>query len=488
MKKLFIFALSLFAALFSRAQWDPDVRLTKDYASSEISFSSQWGVAACGHFVHVVWFDNREGTYEIYYKRSTDDGISWDDDIQLTFNAAISEWPSIAVFDSLVHIVWVDNRDGKFEVYYNRSIDGGENWGTDVQLTNNSGNIRYFYPSIAASGAFVGVAWDDNRDGNMEIYYKGSTDGGINWGSETRLTTNTCASEWPSIAVSGLNVHVIWFDFRDENNEIYYKRSTDGGSNWETDTRLTYDIAVSYTGSIAVSDSDIHVVWYDDRDVNREIYYKRSTDSGSTWEWDERLTNNSAASCFPTVAACDSIVHIVWWDYRDGNAEIYYKCSTDAGSKWGTDTRLTDNYADSYRASLAVSDSIVHVVWQDSRDGNDEIYYKRNPTGGVFVGLENELLSNSGEQISIYPNPASRQLTVGRLDGWTVGQLDNWTIGQLAVNLSIVDLYGREIKEFQGISSFPYTMDISDLRNGLYFLRVTGEDGKSGSAKFLKIA
>jgi hypothetical protein len=86
--------------------------------------------------------------------------------------------------------------------------------------------------------------------------------------------------------------------------------------------------------------------------------------------------------------------------------------------------------------------------------------------------------------------------TVGQLDSWTVGQLDNWTVEgrqlavggrRSAVRISIVDLYGREITEFKNISSIPCQLDISDLRNGVYFLRVINAEGKSGSMKFFKI-
>jgi len=55
--------------------------------------------------------------------------------------------------------------------------------------------------------------------------------------------------------------------------------------------------------------------------------------------------------------------------------------SLNAGLNWGTDTRLTNNPATSWFPSVSVSGASVHVVWQDNRDGNYEIYYKRNPTG-----------------------------------------------------------------------------------------------------------
>ena len=62
---------------------------------------------------------------------------------------------------------------------------------------------------------FVHVVWQDERDGNSEIYYKRSTDGGVSWGSDIRLTNNTSYSEGACVSVSGQIVYVVWFDYRD---------------------------------------------------------------------------------------------------------------------------------------------------------------------------------------------------------------------------------------------------------------------------------
>src|SRR5262245_115166 len=117
---------------------------------------------------------------------------------------------------------------------------------------------------------------------------------------------------------------------------------------WQPDVRLTNDVAFSSTTlnngrSIAAAGNTLHVTWFDERDGNREIYYKRSIDAGLNWSADTRLTNNPAISMFPAIAASSSVVHVVWEEYRDGNAEIYYKRSTDAGATWEPDVRLTLN-------------------------------------------------------------------------------------------------------------------------------------------------
>ena len=153
-------------------------------------------------------------------------------------------------------------------------------WKPDVRLTNYPA-ISYTGKSrcIAANGNVVHVVWYDRRNSaNGDIYYKRSTDAGISWSADIRLTNDSASSEMPSLSVSGQFVHVVWHDHRDGNWKIYYKRSTDAGLSWGNDTRMTYDSTLSAMPSISVSGQFVHVVWYDERDGNDEIYYKRSTD------------------------------------------------------------------------------------------------------------------------------------------------------------------------------------------------------------------
>jgi len=464
---LFLILNSQFLILNCFAQWQPDVRLTNDPAASYTSPNNAWCIAANGDLVHVVWLDERDGNFEIYYKRSTDGGSSWGPDTRLTNNTASSDYPSVSVSGSVVHIVWRDNRDGNAEIYYNRSTDGGVSWGADTRLTNAPAESHT--PSVSLSGQVVHVVWEDNRDGNREIYYKRSTDAGVSWSADTRLTNNSAASYSPSASVSGSVVHVVWYDNRDgvNNYEIYYKRSTDAGVSWSADTRLTNNSAASYSPSVSVSGSVVHVVWFDSRDGNLEIYYKRSTDGGVSWGADARLTNNTAVSGNPSVSVSGSVIHVVWNDNRDGNPEMYYKRSTDGGVSWEADTRLTNNTADSQNPSVSVSGLAVHVVWFDYRNGNGEIYYKRDPTGNP-VGIIN-INSELPKEFSLsqnYPNPFNPTTKI------------KFQIPKSGfVNMIVYDILGREmailVNEEMSPGIYEIDWDASNYPSGVYYYQLT---------------
>ena len=466
MKKLFtIFALLV--AMNAGAQWQTDVRLTNNLATSEFP-----SIAVSGSALHVLWHDNRDGNYEIYYKRSTDAGINWGADIRLTNSTGSSQYPSVTVSGQFVHAVWMDVRDGNREIYYKRSSDGGSNWGADVRLTTNTSISQE--PSVSASGTLVHVVWEDYRDGNYEIYYKRSTDGGVNWGADTRLTNSANYSSLSSVSVSGTNVHVAWIDERDGNSEVYYKRSTDDGVNWGTDTRLTNSIYYSSLPSISVSGMNLHIAWEDKRDGgNAEIYHKKSTDGGTSWGADTRLTNNPANSESPSISVSGSIVHIVWFDERDGNTEIYNKRSIDGGVNWGTDTRLTNSIQYSAFPCVAVSGTIVHVVWEDTRDADYEIYYKRDPTGNPnkIENVSTEIPSAYSLSQN-YPNPFNPTTNIK----FSIINSGN-------VKLVVFDIMGREVQTLvnESLQSGTYeaTFDGSMLNSGVYFYHLTAGDFKA---------
>jgi hypothetical protein len=355
------------------AGWTAAKRLTWTVAES---MKPAVAVGPSG-YVHVVWYDKATGNNEVYYKKSTDGGSTWSKSTRFTLSED-SRDPDIAIDSGgNLYVVWARLIDGHFEIYYRGSTDEGTTWLAGRRLTWNSGDSMT--PVIAVdSNGNPHLAWYDYTPGNYEIYYRKSTDGGASWLASTRLTW-TSANSYELAIANDLsdNPHVVWYEDTPAGNyEIYYKRSTDGGTSWSTAKRLTWTSTDSQYPVIAVDTSGyLYVAWHEYMPGNSELYCKKSEDGGATWSG-KRLTWTSGYSSFPDMATDSSgSLHIVWDDSTPGNHEIYYRMTSDGGNSWSTQ-RLTWTAGFSTFPDIAVDSSgNAHVVWHDDTPGNSEIYY-----------------------------------------------------------------------------------------------------------------
>jgi hypothetical protein len=258
-------------------------------------------------------------------------------------------------------------------------------WTPAKRLTWTSGSSQN--PTIAADSlGNVHVVWNDDTPGNNEIYHKKSTNGGTNWGTAKRLTWTSGQSFCPVDAVDSSGIlHIVWSENTVGTSEIYYGKTADGGVTWTANKRLTWNSGISWRPDIAVGPFDsLHVAWSDSTPGNAEIYYKKSSDGGVTWLAGKRLTWTSGSSYLPdlTVDSAGNL-HLVWSDETPGATEIFYKKSTNDGVTWTSSKRLTWTSGSSWGPDIAVDTSgNLHVVWGDDTPGNYAVYYKKSTNGG----------------------------------------------------------------------------------------------------------
>jgi hypothetical protein len=369
------FSDSNFTITSGAAVWTASQRLTWNSGSSARPTAA---VDASGN-LHLVWSDNSPGNYEIYYKKST--GTGWATAKRLTSTSGPSQCPTIAVSSSgALHAVYWDETGGNAEVYYLRSTDGGTTWAAARRLTWTAGPSNYPSLAVDSSGA-VHAVWQDNTPGSYEIYYRKSADGGATWGMATRLTWNLGSSTRPAIAVNASgHIHLVWQDDTPGKAEIYSKKSTDGGTTWTANKRLTWTSGASTSPSLSIDSSgNLHVAWQDDTPGNNEIYYSRSTDGGSSWTTAKRLTWTTGTSQEPSLGIDSSgKIELVWAEDVSGNFEVYHKESTDGGVTWSTTKNLSATSGISNSPVIkAGSSGSLHVFWSDGTPGNAEIYYRR---------------------------------------------------------------------------------------------------------------
>lgn len=464
--RVMLIILSLLSLSFEVfGQWQTETRLTNDPSNS---FGGQVkSIAVYGNNIHVVWQDHRDGDAEVYYKRSTNSGASWSSDQRLSPLNYYSGAPTIAINQSTIHVFWTDQRIAALDIYYVRSTDNGTTWQPEIRITTDPMDSQY--PAVSVSGNNIYLCWEDNRDNsNREIYFKRSTNSGLNWSIDVRITTDTSASDDVTVSSFGQNVHAAW-ESGTGNSEIYYKNSTNGGISWSADQRLTNDPAVSFYPEISQSGQNINLFWSDTRDGNSEIYFKRSTDGGIVWTADTRLTNAANNSIVPNAVSFGQLIAVVWSDLRNNFYKIYYKTSTNGGLNWSSDLLISpvSNSGSAVNSSIDVSDSSAHVVWEDSRHGSPEIYYRKNifsfPVG--IITVTNEI--PSGYSLSQnYPNPFNPVTNF------------EFTIADFGlVNLTIYDVLGRAVETLVNNELNPGTykaeLDASKYNSGVYFYRLS---------------
>lgn len=452
-------------------QWEPEVRMTNTANSEYTSPSNAWCVATGpGAIVHIAyWYAPvNNGNFEIYYRRSTDAGATWGDTVRLTSATLTSQQPCLAVQDSFIYVVYMDYRNGTdYEIYFQRSTDAGATWGSETRLTSDPGISNN--PCIAVSGANLHVAYDDQRGGTCKVYYRRSTDRGLTWSSEVALTSNTFYPAFPCLAAIGSYVHFAWNDWRVPKGSVYYRRSTDSGSTWELEVPLVLVDSYTYGPSLAVSGARVYMTWNDYRFNDPEIFFKRSDDNGAHWGADVRITDAWGISQDPNIAVSGTDAYIVF-DENQGQWDIMFTRSTNNGSTWTTPEFLCSSPNRSFYPSIATDGTALHVVWHDMRDGNREIYYRRNPHA---VGMEEE-------RDTPYAVRRTHEATIvrGVLRLAKTGTVPLWGLSPL----SLVDADGRRVMELRLGPN-----DVSGLAPGVYFISGPSAGGRQPSARVVVI-
>lgn len=60
----------------------------------------------------------------------------------------------------------------------------------------------------------------------------------------------------------------------------------------------------------------------------------------------------------------------------------------------------------------------------------------------------------------VYPNPSSGEVTIG------CKKNDD-------ISLIVYDVFGTKVKAYESIKQFPYTIDMNELSNGIYFFKIS---------------
>jgi len=292
-----------------------------------------------------------------------------------------------------LYVIWNDDRVGNYDVYFDKGTigqDGTVSWGTDVRVDDDTGASSQVAVSIekGTNSGEVFAAWTDYRNGDPDIFFSKSTDGGMTWSGSVKVSddTGTAIQTKPAITVDESdNIFIIWADYRNGDMDIYLSFSRDGGSSWSASVKVNDDTgqADQNLGAITASNGYVHIFYRDKRNNVDQISYTRGVLSGTTF-----VSENSKqiVTLPPTgttiggisVDSCGSKILVAWNDDRGGTQNIYYILSKDNGDTWGSVEDIVATETNNDRQDPYVrfdSNCRVFVTWwEDGRDPGDIVF------------------------------------------------------------------------------------------------------------------
>jgi hypothetical protein len=411
--------------------------------SNNTGFSSNPQITTFGSNVYVVWRDNSSGNDDIYFSASADNGTTFNGIENLSNNDGRSDKPQIAAVGVNVYVVWRDNSSGKDQIYFKRSSDTGNSFNTTENLSNTNGSSTD--PQITATGNNAYIVWSDTTTGNGDIYFKSSTDNGTSFSSPKNLSTNLDGPAlFPQVEAIGNNVYVVWQDETPDKGRIRFRASNDNGNDFSITRVLSQENEVNANSpQLSVSERAIYVVWEDNSrsgnnsSKNFDLLFRVGIDGGSTftntkiltknpgdsfdprtatsgenmyavWEdntagddtslnWEVRFRgvlyngenttdtkilseNIGEVADFPQIAASESNLYVVWSDLfirtYPGMFEIFFTYSKDEGRNFSQAVNLSSNQGSSVLPRIAASEDHAYIVWSDTTTGNGDIYFR----------------------------------------------------------------------------------------------------------------
>ncbi len=344
-----------------------------------------------GNFIF-TWEDRRQlGNSDIFAQRFDRNGNRLGDNFRINDSTAAGDQSISAVSvvpNGISLIVWDDRRNGITGDIYGRFLNpDGSLRGNDFRINDDPLNYGNQYePDIGSddSNRFV-VVWMDGRDGNWNIYGQRLNCNGMCIDSNFRVTAQESIQWSPRVAVGPAgNFVVTWNDRRRNQWDVYAQIYDTSGTPVDTNFRINCDAgdADQLLGDVAINRyGEFIVVWSDKRNGNDDIYAQIFNSSGirigSEFKINDDISSSSQIS--PTVIALsDGGYYVAWADARNGNFDIYCQRITRSGSKIRNNFRVNDDSNSSHQRVSSVGQERFNrrtlIAWEDERSGNCDIY------------------------------------------------------------------------------------------------------------------
>lgn len=322
------------------------------------------------------------GGYNLYFKMSTNSGVSWLDTVHVPQSATgtFPDYPKLPTSTKGRYLlVTYYNAGGNGYEGIARSTNWGQTWNATQQYLSNAtgqGGSPAFDPRPTSNMAYA--AWGQPADWNPpQVWFNRSTDLGATWTTPRNIFNVNLSS---TIGRSRPN-HTFPVLIVDGNGKLYLtiqNRMT--GTGYDAAVYTSTDMGTTWRGPVQINDGNggnadsvnahclipnitidrynrPHVFWYDNRryspTLSWDVYYTYSNDGGLTWARNERINdvtpiatsvNMSQMGDFQQIDCDDTRLYCEWSDHRNGrNSWSYIATATRLLPPVGVEEKPTGN-------------------------------------------------------------------------------------------------------------------------------------------------
>jgi hypothetical protein len=405
----------------------------------------QFGIDTTGN-LNVIWMDNSPGNYALFFARSTNGALTFSAALNVSNHpsGSVAGSPQIALDPSgNIDLVWQDNSAGHSAVFFSQSTDAGAHFSVPLMVSNASATGAGGQIAIDSTGN-VDLAWQDNSPGYAAIFFGRSTDGGSNFSTPVNISNNPLGTNSvPSIHLdSSGNIYVVWVaastytsggsSFNTQDVDI--SSSTDGGNSFSAPSVVSPGEpgTVRQSPQVAAnSPGNINVVWAE-MDSFSEIWsvaFASSNDGGASFS---NMASDTTCMYPPAPQmVLDSAggINTVWQaPCGDNSSDVEFARSAAGGTDFTVST-LADPTGYSPLPQLAIdsSDNINVVFYGSGISGDNGIFFARSTDGGNTFSAPQDLSNDGGTNPQIAMDSSGQIRIV-----WSAGN-DIFFSGNLAL-------------------------------------------------------
>lgn len=232
-------------------------------------------IASDDNNVYLLWEDNSKGGYEIQLAKSTDAGSTFTAPVNISNNSGSSGAPQLVVMKNKIYVVWMDDTNKNYEIFFAKSEDSGLTFSKPLDISNTSGDSGYAQLSVSSVNVYV--VWTETMsDTNYDIMFAKSSNDGTSFEKPVNLSDNKGASGWPLIITENGGIYISWIDSTPGRFDVYVTKSSDAGVTFAKPVDISNTKDESYFNQMGITSSSAYVAWQETIQGKHEIMFAKS--------------------------------------------------------------------------------------------------------------------------------------------------------------------------------------------------------------------